>query len=223
MGKEVASRSKYDLTNMRAGSLLVLRPAGTDGGGHATWQCRCDCGKDHITTASRLRSGEVKSCGCQRKTLIGNALRTHGRSKRGGGEYKIWCCIIERCENTEHPGYRNYGGRGIRMCERWRHDFPAFLADVGPRPSPQHSIDRINGDGDYKPGNVRWATSKQQNRNRRDVRLFTFENHTACMTEWSERLGVPYQRLYNRLVRKGEPAAQVLAEGSRVKFRRHDL
>lgn len=146
---------------------------------------------------------------------MGDRFRTHGMSSRGGGIYKIWNGIVERCENTKHPAFATYGGRGIRICEQWRHDFAAFLAHVGPRPSPKHSIDRINGNGNYEPGNVRWATSKEQNNNRRDVRLFAFEGQTASIAEWARRIGGCYQRIYHRIVRKGEPVDHVLDEERR--------
>jgi len=117
--------------------------------------------------------GKTRSCGCriiQVLTANGYAMRQHGESKSVGRaaspEYRTWDGMKERCRNPNHKAYANYGGRGISVCERWL-DFESFLLDMGRRPSPTHSIDRINNDGNYEPGNCRWATRDEQNRNQR--------------------------------------------------------
>lgn len=206
----MATTAGPDITGRRFGALVALGISGRGPRGHILWRCQCDCGNQHVAPGSRLLNGGCKSCGCQRSAMIGDARRKHGYSRRSG-EYKSWSGIIERCENPKNPAFGNYGGRGIQVCLRWRASFEAFLADVGPRPSRGHTIDRIDVNGNYQPGNVRWATWRTQAQNRRDVRLFSFDGRTLCLTEWARELDIPYLRLYNRIVRHGEPAEKVLA------------
>lgn len=134
-----------------------------------TWKCRCVCGKELVVRQDCLRSGNTTSCGCQRKVHAAVAIRkrctTHGQSKLA--EYFVWKTMKARCRNPKNLEFKNYGGRGIKVCDRWLNSFEAFLGDMGRRPTPAHSIDRINNDGNYEPGNCRWATWKQQAANRR--------------------------------------------------------
>lgn len=128
----------------------------------------------------------------------------HGAASRRRGvtpEYRVWMSMIQRCTNPARRAYENYGGRGIRVCDAWRKSYVAFVCDVGLRPSPAHLLDRINNNGHYEPGNVRWSTRRDQNRNRRNVRLYTWRGETKCMAEWSQVSGVTYFRLRGRLDR----------------------
>jgi hypothetical protein len=113
--------------------------------------------------------------------------------------------MISRCENPGNPKFHRYGARGISVSPKWRHDFAAFLADMGPKPSSGHSLDRINNDGNYEPGNCRWATPKQQIQNSSRVRLLTHNGLTLCLTEWAERLGIANSSLRSRLHRCASP------------------
>lgn len=129
--------------------------------GHTIVHVRCECGLEADRRLSHLRAGAARSC---RK--CGNARATHRLTRTP--EHVAWSSMLQRCENPKNPNYPNYGGRGISVCERWRASFEAFLTDVGPRPSPKHSIDRHpNNDGNYEPGNVRWATISEQAWNKR--------------------------------------------------------
>lgn len=129
---------------------------------------RCDCGTIKIIQVSSLPSGHTRSCGCLRKEETKKRLLVHGHAVRGktSPEYCSWYGMIRRCNNPKNKSYRYYGGRGIKVCQRWKSSFVNFLADMGKKPSKKHSIDRINNDGNYGPGNCRWATKRQQVMNR---------------------------------------------------------
>jgi hypothetical protein len=169
------------LIGRRFGRLTVqARVLGGTAGQSAKWQAICDCGNTVTARSDHLRSGAVRSCGClatelavERAILAGHRNATHGatvgvtRGKRVDRAYKAWADAIQRCENPKNPRFVHYGERGITMAPEWRHDFPAFLAHIGPHPGPGFSLDRIDNDRGYEPGNVRWATATQQRHNRR--------------------------------------------------------
>lgn len=153
---------KLELTGQRFGRLLVIRRA-PNRGRWTAWTCRCDCGVEKVVASTGLVQGSTRSCGC----LVheNKAALTHGMS--GRSEYYIWALMLQRCYNPKNDHYEDYGGRGIRVCERWKKSFEAFFADMGPRPG-RMTMDRWpNKDGNYEPGNCRWATWKEQAQNRR--------------------------------------------------------
>jgi hypothetical protein len=133
--------------------------------GERRWNCRCACGNTGTVAASNLRRGISRSCGCLMREAVGARNRKHGG--RGTREYNAWQAMIQRCGNANHVAFKNYGGRGIVVCNQWISSFEAFIAHVGARPSALHSLDRIDNDRGYEPGNVRWATSSEQAKNRR--------------------------------------------------------
>ncbi len=180
-------------------------------------ECRCDCGEVGVYRLYSLRNGNTRSCGCLAAEAIHTGPVTHGGSDTP--EYHVWCGLRCRCTNPNGTAWDNYGGRGITVCERWMESFPAFLEDMGRRPSDRHSIDRIDNDGNYEPGNCRWATSREQMRNTRVNYLVEHNGETKCVAEWAEQYGMSPSVLYARLVKLGWTFEQ--ASGRHVYVRPH--
>jgi len=168
--------------------------------------CRCSCGKECEVTVSHLVTGHTRSCGCLQRERTSTA-NTQGR-KSTSAEYHCWFNILSRCLNPTNKFYDYYGGRGITVCTRWL-DVHNFYADMGPRPSKDHSIDRIDNNGPYCKENCRWATKKEQMRNRRVARILSHNGVSLTLSEWSEKLGISKDTLASRL-RLGWPIAMVL-------------
>ena len=189
-----------------------LLPIGTQNR-HPPYQvCRCECGQMVLVAVTHLKNEHTQSCGCLHVEATTRLLTTHGKAR--SREHITWKRIQQRCENPNTPQYPDYGGRGIRVCGRWRepkNGFLNFLADIGPRPSSKHSIDRIDVNGHYEPGNCRWATASEQARNKRNNRVLTYGGRTQCMMDWAEELGVSYRRLAYR-ISLGWTAEQAFAD-----------
>lgn len=184
-----------NLLGQRFGRLVVIEYAGRKGKGNLSyWRCKCDCGGIAESLAIHLRRGEKTNCGCtskrQRYVLTG---------KSGTHEYKIWNMMVQRCRDSHHPNYRLYGARGIRVCQEWQDSFDAFLLHVGKCPASGYQLDRIDNDGHYEPGNVRWVDRKQNMRNRRNNVRLTINGETLCVVEWSERSGITAKMIAWRL------------------------
>ena len=207
------SKRFRDLTGVRFGRLVVvsyegrrkmnpcfLKQAGRMvRGSQSLWRCRCDCGAFVTHMVGRLTSGNTRSCGCLRRELelAGGANRTHGKSKTR--EYRIWKGILARCCNKNTKAYPYYGGRGIKVCPEWRHDFARFIADMGPSPTHKHTVERIDNNKGYEPSNCRWALHIENCRNTRSIRPVTFGGKTRCLGEWAEISGVPQKVIQQRL------------------------
>lgn len=164
------------------------------------WLCVCECGRQVTVPGSRLVAGETRSCGCLQREIAraaGDRTRTHGL--RNTSTYAIWRSMLARCENPKRKDYPRYGGRGVYVCARW-HSFENFVADMGLRPDGL-SIERENNDHGYEPGNCRWATPKEQNRNTSSSRILEAHGERLTMAEWAERTGLNPQTLQARLNR----------------------
>jgi len=183
------------------GRLTVLEYAGKRNG-RTEWKCQCSCGNVVNVRSQFLVSGHTQSCGCFMLDQIQKSNVKHGHDRVGKrtAEYRCWASMNKRCSNQNSKEWHNYGGRGISVCDEWIEDFDAFLAHIGPRPSSRHSIDRFpNNNGNYEPGNVRWATQKEQSRNTRVNRLITIDGMTKCLVELCEIYGITENAVSNRL------------------------
>lgn len=207
--------NEVDITGQRFGKVVVLcrapKPLTASKTQGAFWKCKCNCGRMFVSNGGRIRFGKVKSCGCGRTidAMIA-ARRTHGASNTT--EYRIWLAMRKRCENPSHRYYEYYGGRGISVAKEWA-EFSAFLRDMGPRPSDKHSIDRIDNDKDYGPGNCRWATRVDQANNCSSNRIVTWRDETLTLAQWATKLGVGSRMLQWRLSH-GWPVEDALSRPS---------
>lgn len=183
-----------DFSGMKIGKLSVV------GFSHRVgvkryFRCICECGREVIAHTARFRRTAMPSC---RHCVSKGTKRhlTHGLSHTP--EWKHWCNMRKRCENPNDQAYNRYGGRGIRVCDRWS-DFGNFYADMGPRPSAKHSIDRVDNDGHYEPGNCRWATPKDQANNRRSSRILSIGGEQLTLSQVADKHGLTIKQLWARL------------------------
>lgn len=170
------------------------------------FDCLCDCGCIKSVRLSSLTSGATVSCGCfhkEKAAEVGKAIHTtHGLSKTQ--IYFVWSAMRRRCGNPSDKRFSDYGGRGIKVCERWNNSFEAFLQDMGPRPEGG-TLERIDNNGNYEPGNVRWASWKEQARNNRRNHLHTINGQTKSLAEWCEILGEPWTTVKKRVAAGRDP------------------
>lgn len=201
----------HNLTGQKFGRLTVIEQAGRKCGS-ILWRCKCECGGEAFCMSSNLRNGNSRSCGCLRKENFKYDHTTHGLSATP--EYQVWKNMIERCTNPDDHIFHFYGGRGIRVCERWLKSVEDFVKDMGPRPTPKHMIERINNSGNYEPTNCRWATRKEQANNKRNNIRLKLGDTEMTLQQWSEKLGVSHWMLRQRL-KLGWSIERALTEPSR--------
>ena len=197
--------SRTDLTGYRFSKLVVEGQSRETQKKARHWVCRCDCGGSTIASTENLNRGHTQSCGCQK--II------HGG--KGSAEYVTWGNMIQRCSNPKHPMFPDYGGRGIQVDPTWRR-FEEFIADMGPRPSPDHSIERNNNDGPYAPGNCSWATVDVQANNKRNSVRHQVDGRDMTEKEIEGKYGISPTLLRTRMS-KGMSAQ----EAAEMPIRRH--
>ena len=180
------------------GHLTVVKRDGANKLQQARWLCTCVCGKSVTVLGAKLRKGSTTSCGCMK----GKANRTHGQKETP--TYNTWCALKQRCNYPGSKSYPQYGGRGIKVCDRWLHSFENFLADMGERPEGM-TIDRIDSNGDYEPSNCRWIKNSEQQRNRRSTILIERDGVTKCVKDWCDELGLSPDAVYGRIRRGATP------------------
>lgn len=176
------------------GMLTVIQEVSRKSPRKRRFLCICDCGAQKEVELNKLRTGHTRSCGCLHIEARARNLEkapSEGRKKHGlnkSPEHRAWVHMKQRCTNPNKKEWPHYGGRGIKVCERWMNSFEAFIEAVGKRPSPKHSLDRINVNGDYEPGNVRWATQQEQCENTRVTRIVTINDKSQSISAWEREM-----------------------------------
>lgn len=185
---------------MRFGRLVAIREVRIDKHKNHVWEFSCDCGTVCEKTAPCVACGATSSCGCRAReessARMKTRLTTHNLSR--SKEYRIWAAMKTRCITPSAMGFKNYGGRGIGVCERWLHSFENFYADMGPRP-PGLTLERIDVNGNYEPSNCRWVTVREQQRNTRKNRRYTYKGESLTVGEWAEKYPIKAATLAARL------------------------
>lgn len=190
---------RLDLTGQQFGRLTVIEVAAAQRG-RVLWRCKCECGTEREVSTTHLRSGHTRSCGCVRTEET--VARNRAQAKHGmhaSAEFGVWSSMLKRCHSPGAHGYERYGGRGIAVCEEWRASFQSFYDHIGPRPSPAHSVERIDNGLGYQPGNVKWATAREQNNNRRNNVTAQVDGVTLTAAQISERFGIKYSTVLFRI------------------------
>lgn len=189
-----------DMTNYEFNGCVVLKRA-ENKGKNVCWLCRCYCGNNFVVRSTDIRTGNTKSCGCLNKKLAGDRARKHGN--RNSRLYNIWNNMKMRCINPNSISFKNYGGRGIKVCDNWFNSFENFYKwAMNNGYDNTLTLDRIDNDGDYKPSNCKWSDYTHQERNRRNNHILEYNNEKHTIAEWSELTGIPYKTLWKR-VKKG--------------------
>lgn len=204
-----------DMTGMTFGRLKVVSFAGCASSNQAKWRCLCDCGQMSTTLGTSLRSGRTTSCGCLRAEGVARYARKHGMA--GTRAHVIWKHMRQRTRDPSHKNYADYGGRGITLCDRWD-DFQNFYDDMGDPPAGA-TIERIDNERGYEPGNCRWATRAEQCRNQRSNIWIEHNGERRILADWAALSGVKYMTLYGRI--KRGMAAREAIETPAAKTGRH--
>jgi len=205
-------KSILDLTGHVYGRLTVLSFYSRFE--HKTkWRCICECGNFCIVPTNRLRSGNTKSCGCLHTEIVSKLFYIHGKSYTL--EHQSWTAMIQRCTNKNNIGYSDYGGRGIEVCERW-FNFENFYEDMGPKDSPDCTIERDDPNGDYEPENCYWLPKRDQNKNTTRTRRFTVNGEELCLTDIAKKYNIDRQ-IFRRWLKKGYSIEEII-NGSYKKY-----
>lgn len=200
------------LTARTFGRLTVIKQAKPDKHKKRTWVCLCVCGASITASSGSLTSANTTSCGCFRREHSSTQNLKHGHNRRTtprSSEYSSWSNMIQRCTDENGKDFGNYGGRGIKVCDAW-HDYGSFLANMGLKPSPRHTIERIDNNGNYEPGNCRWATKLEQSNNRRGNIQICWDDNVASLSVAAKHFGLPYRIVYDRIKRLGWTVSRAL-------------
>lgn len=189
--------SKYE--GLRFGRLTVISLARIHKS-HSVWRCICTCGNETEALQSHLARGGVRSCGCLKKEELADRVSKHKMTN--SKEYSSWCGMKYRCHNPKCRYYKNYGGRGIIVCDKWLNSFESFIDDMGPMPEGKYSLDRIDVNGNYEPTNCRWATDHTQGRNRRNNHWIEYQDKRMITADWAKFLGLDLGYFYGLLKKK---------------------
>ena len=201
-----------NITGQQFGRLLALGPIGRNKKSQIKWLCRCECGKTVVVEGGNLRGGHTQSCGCIVAEKRSTMHASHGLSN--DPLYSVWSGVIRRCTNPNDLSFGRYGGRGITICDEWRHDFQAFYDHVSKLPDcleDGYTLDRADNSLGYMPGNVRWVTAIEQSRNRRNNHMITYGGKTQCLQAWANELGIRQGTLSNRF-KRGWSAEKALTQ-----------
>lgn len=191
-------RKEKDISGMRFDRLVAIRSDHAKKKGYYFWLFLCDCGKEKVISKASVIAKIVVSCGCYGKQKRLESKRSFKHGKTGSKVYYTWQSMKGRCFNPKQDMFPKYGGRGIKICDRWL-KFENFLEDMGEPPTQKHSIDRIDNNGNYEPTNCRWATNKEQSRNRSVTKFATYKGETKSVLDWCEELGLSYNLTRERL------------------------
>jgi hypothetical protein len=205
-------KRSVDRIGERHGRLVIVELTGR--AGHLRARCACDCGAEHTAFLNNILQGFTASCGCLKREVAHTAPRTHGLSR--ASEYGIWQGMRARCEDSTLDAWDRYGGRGITVCARWSESFESFIADMGMRPTPGHSIDRIDNDGNYEPGNCRWATKTEQARNSSHVVRIVVDGVERPAVEIYQPLGISRACFHARVSNGWDPVVAATTPTSRA-------
>lgn len=186
---------KVDLTGKTFGRIMVVQDVGRSPRKDVMWLCKCKCGNETRLPTRKLLSNETVSCGCFRNDLVKMRQTTHNHSRTP--TYTSWNSMINRCTNRKHTSYKNYGARGIQVCDRWLGSFDNFLSDMGERPKGK-SLDRIDVNKGYEPNNCKWSTRKEQQRNMRNNIMLEHKGEIKSLPEWCEILNLDYNKARNK-------------------------
>jgi len=184
-----------NLIGQRFGRLVVISKADSEKNGHTRWNCICDCGGTTTVRSSHLLSGDTRSCGCIGREMLSKMCLKHGMSETT--TYDCWAAMKQRCVNPSSHAYRNYGGRGITVCERWM-KFENFYVDMGECPIGL-TLERKDNNSGYYHENCCWDTPKTQSRNKRSNRIIKYDGKSQCLAAWAEELGIERHTLWYRL------------------------
>ena len=190
-------RLKYDLTGQKFGYALAIEHIG-----HGRWKCKCDCGNTFVASGQMLRTHRTKSCGCWQKNGDYRTGRTIKHGKTHTRIHRIWMAMLARCSSPGNTAYKNYGGRGITVCDEWKNSFMSFYEwAIDNGYNDTLTIDRVDNEKEYSPENCRWATRKTQLNNTRRNHFITYDGKTLTVAQWSELLGISIHALSHRIER----------------------